>query len=278
MTMIVAAPENAAEKAPANEALTSDSAPARAPCIDIQNVSKQFWLERNRAGTVSGAFINLIQPGKRSPRRSFMALRDVSLSIYPGETVGIIGANGSGKSTLLKLMTGIYAPTRGVVTVRERLVSLLELGTGFSNELTGRENVYLNGALLGRSRAQIRAEFDEIISFAGVADFLDTPLKYYSSGMRIRLGFAVAIHADASILLLDEVFSVGDGEFQQKCVRRLSEFQAEGRTLILVSHGLDLVRSMCSRAIWLKRGVLVQDGPARPVTDAYDDYVKALAG
>jgi ABC-type polysaccharide/polyol phosphate transport system ATPase subunit len=157
-------------------------------------------------------------------------------------------------------------------------VSLLELGTGFHGELTGRENVYLNGALLGRSRAQIRADFDAIISFAGVADFLDTPLKNYSSGMKVRLGFAVAIHADASIMLLDEVFSVGDGEFQQKCVNRLHNFQAEGRTLILVSHSLDLIRSMCDRAIWLKRGVLVQDGPARPVTDAYEAYMKALAG
>jgi ABC-type polysaccharide/polyol phosphate transport system ATPase subunit len=132
--------------------------------------------------------------------------------------------------------------------------------------------------LLGRSRAQIRAAFDEIISFAGVADFLDTPLKHYSSGMKVRLGFAVAIHADASIMILDEVLSVGDSEFQQKCLRRLREFQAEGRTLILVSHSLDTIQSMCDRAIWLKRGLLVQDGPVTTVIDAYKDYVRALTG
>ncbi len=275
--MTVIAPESAAESVRVNEAPTSD-ARVRIPCIDVQNVSKQFWLERNKAGTVSGVFVNLLQRRKRTPRRSFMALRDVSLSIYPGETVGIVGANGSGKSTLLKLITGIYGPTRGTVTVRERLVSLLELGTGFHSELTGRENVYLNGALLGRSRAQTRTDFDEIVSFAGVTDFLDTPLKFYSSGMKVRLGFAVAMYADASIMLLDEVFSVGDGEFQQKCLRRLHSFQAEGRTLILVSHSLDTIRSMCDRAIWLKRGVVVQDGPVGPVTHAYDDYVKALLG
>lgn len=278
--MAVIAPESAPEKALTNPMPMSAVASTRLACVDVQHVSKQFWLDRDRAATVSGAFVKLfqIQPNRRRSRRSFMALRDISLSIYPGETVGIVGANGSGKSTLLKLITGIYAPSQGVITVRERIVSLLELGTGFHNELTGRQNVYLNGALLGRSRAQIRAAFDDIVEFAGVVNFLDTPLKYYSSGMKVRLGFAVAVHADASIMILDEVLSVGDGEFQEKCLRRLHQFQAEGRTLILVSHSLETIRNMCDRAIWLKRGTLAQDGPTSTVVDAYKDYVKALTG
>ena len=276
--MAVIAHEVASEKVASDPIQTSDVPSGRVPCIDVQHVSKQFWLDRNRAKTVSGAFVNLLQPNKQHPRRSFMALRDVSLRIYPGETVGIVGANGSGKSTLLKLITGIYAPTQGAITVGERIVSLLELGTGFHPELTGRNNVYLDAALLGRSRAQIREAFDDIVEFSGIADFLDTPLKYYSSGMKVRLGFAVAIHADASIMILDEVLSVGDGEFQEKCLRRLQKFQAEGRTLLLVSHSLALIESMCDRAIWLKRGVLAQDGPTSTVVDAYKEYVKALTG
>jgi ABC-type polysaccharide/polyol phosphate transport system ATPase subunit len=255
---------------------TNGSASIRVPCIEVQNVSKRFWIDNQRATTISGFFVYWLQPGKRTARKSFMALRDISFTVYPGETVALIGANGSGKSTLLKIVSGIYAATKGTINVRQSLVALLELGTGFSEELTGRENIYLNGALLGHNHAEMRAIFEAIVSFSGIGDFLDTKLKYYSSGMRARLGFSIAAHVDASILLLDEVLSVGDAEFQQKCIRRLREFQAEGRTLIVVSHGTDLLQELCDRAIWLARGKVVQDGPVAEVVAAYSEYVKAL--
>lgn len=205
-----------------------------------------------------------------------MALRDVSFSIDAGETVAIIGANGSGKSTLLKILAGIFAPTHGTVDVRLPLVALLELGTGFSEELTGRENIYLNGALLGHNRTEMRALFDAIVAFSGLADFIDTRLKFYSTGMRARLGFAIAAHVGASILLLDEVLTVGDAEFQQKCLTRLRQFQAEGRTLLLVSHGAGLIETLCTRTIWLARGRVMRDGPTAAVLAEYQDYMQAL--
>ncbi|MEP7286462.1 MAG: ABC transporter ATP-binding protein [Chloroflexota bacterium] len=246
------------------------------PCIEVNNVSKRFWMERNQASTVSGFFINLLNRNKK-PRRSFMAVRDVTLHVYPGETIGLIGANGSGKSTLLKMIAGIYAPTEGTVAVRKRLVSLLELGTGFNSELTGRENVYLNGSLLGRTRKEMQAVFDPIVEFAGVREFIDAPLKHYSSGMVVRLGFAVASHVDAEIMLLDEIFAVGDDQFQRKCFQRLHEFQAEGRTLILVSHALPTIQQLCSRAMWLSRGKVMDEGPTDQVVGAYKTYIERLS-
>src|SRR5262245_52220177 len=222
---------------------------AEPPCIEVSGLSKRFWLERERSTTISGFFVNLLSPRKATPRRTFMALQDVSFRIYPGETVGLIGANGSGKSTLFKLLAGIYAPTAGVMSVRRRLVGLLELGAGFHSELTGRENVFLNGSLLGCPRKTMQAKFDSIVDFAGIEEFIDVPLKYYSSGMQVRLGFAVAVHADAEILLMDEIFAVGDTQFQQKCIERLRQFQAEGCTLLLVSHAMELIEMLCSRAL-----------------------------
>jgi len=250
--------------------------PAVPPVIEVRDVSKQFILAHNRATTVSGAFVRFFQPGKRAKPQAFMALRDISFSIQPGDTVGIIGANGSGKSTLLKLITGIYQPSRGKIIVRDRMVSLLELGTGFHNDLTGRENVYLNGALLGRSRAQIRQAFDSIVDFSELENFLDTPLKRYSSGMRMRLGFSVAIHVEASILLLDEVLAVGDNQFQAKCIKRMAELRDSGCTMLVVAHQMDAIRQMCKRTLWLSRGKLMADGPTEQVVHQYEDYLRSL--
>ncbi len=239
------------------------------PCIEIRNVSKQFMVEQDPARTVAGFFVSLAQPHKRRPRRAFMAIDNISAEFRMGETVGIIGSNGSGKSTLLKLIAGIYAPTSGNIQVRRRMVPLLELGAGFHAELSGRENIYLNGALLGHSHSEMDRVYDEIVAFSGVESFINTPLKFYSSGMRVRLGFAVAIHLEAEVMLLDEIFAVGDEQFQDKCIRRLRHFQAEGRTLILVSHGLSLVKRLCDRALWIEHGKLIEEGTAVHVVDQY---------
>src|SRR5258706_11859081 len=224
---------------------------AQRACIEVTGLSKRFWLERERPATISGFFVNLLSSHKQIPRRSFMALQDVSFIIHSGETVGLIGANGSGKSTLFKLLAGIYAPSSGSVLVRQRLVALLELGAGFHSEITGRENIFLNGSLLGCSRKDMQVKFNSIVDFAGIEEFIDVPLKYYSSGMKMRLGFAVAVHTDAEILLMDEIFAVGDVQFQQKCIHRLRQFQAEGRTLLLISHAMELIEMLCSRGLWL---------------------------
>src|SRR5215471_16182034 len=184
----------------------------------------------------------------------FWALKSVSFDVARGEVVGIIGRNGAGKSTLLKILSRITEPTAGRVVLRGRVASLLEVGTGFHSELTGRENIYLNGAILGMSRAEIRRKFDEIVDFAEVERFLDTPVKRYSSGMYVRLAFAVAAHLDPEILIVDEVLAVGDAEFQKKCLGKMSEVAGDGRTVLFVSHNMDAVRRICERGILLNNG------------------------
>lgn len=246
------------------------------PCVNVDNVSKLFWLRRERPASVSGMFINLLRLRRRNARRAFLALRDVSFTARAGETVGIIGPNGSGKSTLLKLIAGIYRPSSGSIRTRGQMIALLELGAGFHGELSGRENVYLNGSLLGHTRAQITELMPEIVEFAGVQSFLDTPFKHYSSGMQVRLGFAVAMHLHADVMLLDEVFAVGDMLFQQKCIERLRDFQAQGRTLLLVSHSMPLIRDLCDRTLWLSRGKVMGDGETNDIVDAYTQYMGRL--
>ena len=222
-----------------------------------------------RATDVSKVFVNHIERAtsfkervirRRALTHDFYALRDISLEIERGNTVGLIGANGAGKSTLLKVLAGILRPSQGTVETRGRIASLLELGAGFNGELTGRENVYLNASLLGMSRRETDRVFDSIVNFAELEEFIDNPVKHYSSGMYVRLGFAVAVHVDPDVLLVDEVLAVGDEHFARKCLDKIAEFQDDGRTILFVSHGLDLVERICSRGVVLDHGRVVYDG------------------
>jgi lipopolysaccharide transport system ATP-binding protein len=199
----------------------------------------------------------------------FWALREVSFEVQPGECLGIIGPNGSGKSTLLKVLSRITHATRGRVRVNGRVASMLEVGTGFHSELTGRENVYLSGAIMGMSQAEIRKRFDAIVAFSGVEEFIDVPVKRYSSGMYVRLAFAVAAHVETDILIVDEVLAVGDAEFQKKCMGTMGEEGRRGRTILLVSHNVGAILQACSRALWLQRGTTQQVGSAKDVVKAY---------
>jgi lipopolysaccharide transport system ATP-binding protein len=199
----------------------------------------------------------------------FWALRDVAFEVAPGEVVGIIGRNGAGKSTLLKVLSRITAPTRGRVEIRGRLASLLEVGTGFHPELSGRENIFLNGSILGMRRFEVQRKFDEIVAFAEVERFVDTPVKHYSSGMYVRLAFAVAAHLEPEILVVDEVLAVGDARFQKRCLGKMKDVAGQGRTVLFVSHNMLAVQRLCQRAIWLADGAIHQDGPAAEVVHSY---------
>jgi lipopolysaccharide transport system ATP-binding protein len=209
------------------------------------------------------------QRGNSSTREEFWALRDVSFEVKRGDAVAIIGRNGAGKSTLLKLLSRITSPTGGSIELEGRVASLLEVGTGFHPELTGRENIFLNGAIIGMSRAEIRRKFDEIVAFAEVEKFLDTPVKRYSSGMYVRLAFAVAAHLESEILIVDEVLAVGDGEFQKKCLGKMSEARSSDRTVLFVSHNMAAVQQLCTSGIMLEKGVVVGRGPIDQVVNQY---------
>jgi ABC-type polysaccharide/polyol phosphate transport system ATPase subunit len=228
-------------------------------------VSKRFQL---REGNTFKEFLSAALRG--GSKSSFYALRDVSFSLGRGETLGIIGRNGSGKSTILKLIAGVTTPTHGRLDVYGRVSPLIELGAGFHPDLTGRENVYLNGAILGMSRRQIQERWDEIVDFAELADFMDTPVKHYSSGMFMRLGFAVAVHSDPDILIMDEALSVGDAAFQEKCLNRIRQFQDAGVTIVLVSHNQPLIEEFCSSVLWLNNGRLITVGKTNEVIVSLD--------
>ena len=209
-----------------------------------------------------------------APRATdFWALQDVSFTVGTGELVGIIGRNGAGKTTLLRILARITAPTAGVARVRGRLSALLDVGTGFHDELTGRENVFLSGAILGMSRRDVRARFDEIAAFSGVERFLDTPLKRYSAGMRLRLAFAVAAHLEPDVLVIDEALAVGDAEFQRRCIGRMEDLQRSGRTVVFVSHDLGAIGRLCERTLWLDQGRIAFDGPTHETLRRYFDAV-----
>jgi ABC-2 type transport system ATP-binding protein len=239
--------------------------------IRVREVSKQFALRKDKS--LKERLVNARR--SRQHVESFWALRDIDLTFAAGSTTGLIGHNGSGKSTLLKIIGGILTPSSGFVERRGRLAALLELGAGFHGDLTGRENVYLNAAILGLSRKQTDEYFDEIVDFSGIESFIDTQVKFYSSGMYVRLAFAVAVHVDPEILLVDEVLSVGDEPFQRKCLDRIRRFQREGRTIVFVSHGLDQVRQLCDRAVLLDHGSLLVDGTPTEAVRAFRDLNQA---
>jgi ABC-type polysaccharide/polyol phosphate transport system ATPase subunit len=251
--------------------------------IETERLGKRFRLGSgaHRYATLRESLMTRVGRGDLhavAPREEFWALRDVDLSVEQGTSLGIIGPNGAGKSTLLRILARITEPTTGVARVRGRLGTLLELGTGFHPELTGRENIYLNAAILGMSRKQVRARFDEIVDFAGVEAFLDTPLKRYSSGMSVRLAFSVAAHLDPDILVVDEVLAVGDAEFQRRCLGRMAELDREGRTLVFVSHDLGAIGQLCERALWLDGGHVKEEGTARAVIERYLASVLEVGG
>ncbi len=255
------------------------------PVLDVQAVSKCFRIgpARQQQDTLlSQAMAGGGQALRRLWRRPdaaqnqkslHWALRDVSLSVAQGEVVSVIGHNGSGKSTLLKILSRITAPTKGQVRVRGRLASLLEVGTGFHPDLSGRDNVYLNAAILGMKRDEIRRRFDDIVSFAGVETFIDTPVKSYSSGMKVRLGFAVAAYLEPDVLLIDEVLAVGDASFQQRCMNRIEEFGASGRTILYVSHHLPSVARLSKRSVLLDHGQVLFDGPTLAAIRKYEEQI-----
>jgi ABC-2 type transport system ATP-binding protein len=241
------------------------------PVIEAQGVSKRFILRHNRAAELKVRFLGILQRRYRESQEEFWALRDVSLRIGHGEAVGLIGRNGSGKSTFLKLVAAIHRPTSGrlLVARHAKIGTMIELGIGFHPELTGQENVYLNAAIHGLSRSHIDRIYDAVVEYSGLEHFMDVPIKNYSSGMHLRLGFAIAAKLDPDILLLDEIFAVGDADFQKRCVATIEDFQARGKTVIFVSHSLESVRSVCRRVCLLDRGRLLFDGPVEEGLAAY---------
>ncbi len=234
--------------------------------IVVEGVSKRFRLQTDRAHSIKEL---ITRRDRNAGVDQFWALRDVTLEIPQGSMFALVGHNGSGKSTLLRCIAGIYRPTEGSVKVDGRISTLLELGAGFHPDLTGRENVYMNATILGMSRKQIDGVFDEIVEFAGIGDFIDSPVKIYSSGMYVRLGFSVAIHVDPEILIIDEVIAVGDQEFQRRCYEHLYELRRKGVTIVVVTHGMDTVQTMCDYAAWLDHGVLQEVGDAPAVASNY---------
>ncbi len=248
------------------------------PAIEVSGLSKRYVIEhesrhdslRDTLHHTARKLWRRFRWGTGFEREEFWALKDISFTVQPGEVVGIIGRNGAGKSTLLKILSRITEPTSGKIALRGRVASLLEVGTGFHPDLTGRENIYLNGAILGMHRAEIRKKFDEIVAFAEIEKFLDTPVKRYSSGMYVRLAFAVAAHLEPEILIVDEVLAVGDVAFQKKCIGKMQDVASnQGRTVLFVSHNLAAVRQLCARSMLLRMGQVVADGPSGAVINGY---------
>jgi ABC-2 type transport system ATP-binding protein len=242
--------------------------------IRVNEVAKKFTINKDKSLKE-----RLVTMGRsKKYHQDFWALKGVSFELEASKTLGLIGANGSGKSTLLAVIGGILSPDTGYVERRGRLAALLELGAGFHGDLTGRENVYLNASILGLTRKQTDAYFDAIVDFSGIEQFIDTQVKFYSSGMYVRLAFAVAVHVDPDILLVDEVLAVGDEPFQRKCLERIKQFQREGRTIVFVTHGLDQIRQLCDRVIMLERGVTVVDGTPVDALRAFRERYNVQAG
>jgi lipopolysaccharide transport system ATP-binding protein len=238
--------------------------------ISLKGVSKKYSIGKEKDGSLRGTLGGIFSK-KSASTEDFWALSDVSFDIQKGDVIGIIGKNGAGKSTLLKILSQITKPTAGVIEIEGRVASLLEVGTGFHPELTGRENVYLNGTILGMSRKEVAAKFDEIVAFSGVEKFIDTPVKRYSSGMYVRLAFAVAAHLEPEILIIDEVLAVGDAEFQKKCLGKMKDVAGEGRTVIFVSHNIAAVSTLCNKGVVLEKGKMTFNGSAQEAISHYMD-------
>ncbi len=237
--------------------------------VEVQNVDKHFRLHKQRHKSLKD---RLLHPGQGS-FTDLHVLQDVSFNVGAGETVGVLGRNGSGKSTLLKCICGVLQPSSGQILVRGELAGLLELGAGFQPELSGRDNIYLSASMLGLSKRKVDSLFDEIVEFSELEKFIDSPVKFFSSGMYVRLGFAVAVTANPDVLVVDEVLAVGDERFQAKCMDRIRQFQADGRTILLVSHNADQVRALCDRAVVLEKGLMVADAPAGEAVRVFRDHL-----
>ena len=241
--------------------------------IEVKNVSMRFIMEQEKTDTIKEYFVKLLQ--RKLKFSGFMALKGVSFDIRRGEAVALIGGNGAGKSTMLKLIAGVMQPTGGSVSIHGSIAPLIELSAGFDPDLTGRENIFLNGALLGHKHKYMQEHYQSIVDFAELEPFIDIPVRSYSSGMVARLGFSIATTVNADILVVDEVLAVGDHNFQQKCHRRMEQMLKGGTTLLFVSHDAEQVKQLCSRAIWLDHGKLMADGPAAAVCDEYLDWLDA---
>ena len=238
--------------------------------VEIKNVSMRFRLEQSKDKTLKGFVVNMLR--RKLKYEEFSALEDVSFTVKKGEVIGIIGKNGAGKSTLLKIISGIMQPSSGDVIVHRNIVPMLELGSGFDYELTGRENIFLNGAILGYSKEFLKEKFDEIVAFSELERFIDTPIRNYSSGMMMRLAFSIATVVNPEILIVDEILSVGDAQFQEKSRARMMELMSGGTTVFFVSHSLPQIREMCNRVVWLKDGKVEKIGATDEVCDAYTNF------
>ncbi|MDI9874174.1 ABC transporter ATP-binding protein [Flectobacillus rivi] len=247
--------------------------------IEAQNVSKRYIIDHKKGNAksdtfrevITNTFRNMFTKGEEDEveHEDFWALKDVSFKIEQGDRVGVVGSNGAGKSTLLKVLSRITEPTQGKITIKGRVASLLEVGTGFHPELSGRENIFLNGAILGMKRDEIKKHFDAIVDFAGVEKFLDTPVKRYSSGMYVRLGFAISAHLEPEIMIVDEVLAVGDADFQRKCLGKMKDASTSGRTILFVSHNLTAVQGLCNKAMYMQKGQLIQMGETNLIMSNY---------
>jgi ABC-type polysaccharide/polyol phosphate transport system ATPase subunit len=245
--------------------------------VSLEQVSKRFVIHHEKSRSFQEAMVNLIKR-RNGGSEEFWALRDVSFDVHAGETLGLIGENGAGKSTILKLITEILQPTSGSVSVQGKISALIELGAGFHPDLTGRENIFLNGSILGIGRREMARKYDEIVAFSELERFIDTPVKHYSSGMYMRLGFSVAISIDPDVLIVDEVLAVGDEAFQRKCLEKIAEFRRRGKTILFVSHAMGTIEALCDRVVWLHGGYVREQGPARRTIQAYMDELQRREG
>jgi lipopolysaccharide transport system ATP-binding protein len=239
--------------------------------VSVRDLGKRYWLRQAVPATLQQTLMEMIRGGGSTP---FWALRNVSFDVRPGESIGIIGSNGAGKSTLLRLICGLGRPTTGEVHVRGRVAALLTLGAGFHPHLTGRENLYVSAIVSGLRRREVRALFDAIVDFAELRDFIDQPLRIYSSGMQMRLAFSIAVHVNPAVVIIDEGLAVGDGHFKQRCLDRIRDFRRTGKTLLMVSHDMQMVRSFCTRALWLRRGTVVSHGRIDDILPTYLETIQ----